>query len=113
MGGPDFLHPGPQPEQVVVIGGGVILARDVRHDHEQAFFLELPIGPAAGPQHLGAAHFKVGEVVGVVQPPLTIGFLIPHPYFDLVHRFGHDHIPEGDSCEGCRRLRSRPTPGVR
>ena len=43
---------------------------------------------AVRPQHLGAAHLEVGEEVGVVNPPLAVGLLIPHPDLHLVY-VGH------------------------
>ena len=41
MGGADLLHPGSQHEQIVVSGGREVLARRIRHHHEQPRVLEL------------------------------------------------------------------------
>ena len=92
VGGTDLFHTRPQHEQVVVFGGSVVLAGGVGHHHEQAGVLEGPVGVAMGPQHLRAAHLEIGEIIGVMDPSLTVGLLIPNADLHLVDWCGHRSI---------------------
>ena len=79
------------------MGGLPVAAANLRHDQHQAVGFELLVAPARGAQQLGAPQFKIGEVVGVVDAPLAVGFLVAHANFDFVFdQHGQQSIGESD-----------------
>jgi len=75
---------GPQSEHVVVLCGGEILTGYFRDHQEQALLLQLPVTPAGSTQEFDSSDFKVIDVVGVVQSPLSIGFLVTNADLNLM-----------------------------
>jgi hypothetical protein len=71
--------------QLVVEEGGLVVADESLHDDEAvALILQRFVGEAGGAQPLDAADLEVGEVVGVVDVPLSVGLGVTDPESGLV-----------------------------
>lgn len=72
----DFGDTDLESQPIIEFRGGHVANTHFGNDQQSAGILHLFVGNATGPQHFDPRILEVLDEVGVVDPPLTVGFVV-------------------------------------
>lgn len=83
-----------QLQYVVIFRRAFKLDLNAGHDKEQAQFFHTPIISTLASKEFRSSHFKIGQVVGMMQQPHSVGFAVTDSDFRrvLCEMFWHGRI---------------------